>query len=96
MTGIVLWIVRVVVLLFVVRLVLRMLYPTTARRSAPRRPARVPERSGGTLVRDPHCGTYIPESRALVVGHGADAWHFCSAACRDAWMAAHSGAQAKA
>ena len=58
------WIVRILLILMVLRLVLRWLFP-------PRRPlqdgakARRPERLGGELVRDPHCGTYIPkETRA--------------------------------
>jgi YHS domain-containing protein len=45
----------------------------------------VPERLGGTLVRDPHCGTYILESTALQVRAGHETLHFCSAACRDAY-----------
>jgi YHS domain-containing protein len=44
-----------------------------------------PERSGGTLVRDPQCGTYIPESRAIRVGSGDRTLYFCSNACRDAY-----------
>jgi hypothetical protein len=51
----------------------------------------VGERKGGTLVRDPNCGTYIPEARAITLGSGSHALHFCSAACRDAYTAAHRG-----
>ena len=97
MTALLLWIVRVIVLLLVIRLVVRGVYSAIGQRQAPRRPSRrVPERAGGTLVRDPQCGTYIPEARALVLGRGADALHFCSATCRDAWTAAHGSARAKA
>ena len=45
------------------------------------RPRPVGERAGGTLVRDPNCGTYIPESRAIAAG----SLRFCSTACRDAY-----------
>ena len=96
MTGFLLWFVRLIVLLVVVRLIVRGMYSLIGQRHAPRPTSRVPERAGGTLVRDPHCGTYVPESNALVVGRGAEALHFCSATCRDAWMAAHGGARAKA
>ncbi len=80
------WILRVVVILFILRLLLHTLFP---QRVAARRggggPAGRRERLGGALVRDPHCGTYIPKSRAIVVGAGPSALHFCSTTCRDAF-----------
>ena len=96
MTPLLLWLVRVVVLLLVIRMIVRAVYSAIGRRQVPRPTSRVPERVGGALVRDPQCGTYVPESRALVLGRGPDALHFCSAACRDAWASAHGGARAKA
>ena len=96
MTAVLLWFVRLLVLVLVVRLIVRGMYSVLGQRQAHKPTSRMPERAGGTLVRDPHCGTYVPESRALVVGHGADALHFCSTTCRDAWMAAHGNARAKA
>ena len=89
MLVILLWVARILVVMFVVRLLLQALFgrrPATLRRPA----ARTTERLGGTLVRDPQCGTYIPESKALTIGKGASARHFCSVACRDKWTAAHS------
>jgi len=86
MTGLLLWILRVLVILMVLRLVLRLF--SGRRAVAPPRQRRAPQRLGGTLVRDPQCGTYVPESSALVVRSGSGTWHFCSAACRDAWRAA--------
>jgi hypothetical protein len=78
------WIIRKIVILLIVRLVWRALFnrQLAARRqqAGPRRRA---ERAGGALVRDPQCGTYIPQSRAIVVGHGARALYFCSTTCRD-------------
>ena len=47
------------------------------------------ERAGGALVRDPQCGTYVIQSRALQIGSGDHAHFFCSDTCRTAWMAAH-------
>ena len=82
--------VRIIIILVIVRLVLR--WVASLRAASPRRSRTVPERTGGTLVRDPHCGTYVPEARALTAG----GMFFCSASCRDAWMAAHGqGARMK-
>lgn len=44
-----------------------------------------PERLGGELVRDPNCGTFVPKSRAVVIGTGEGAVYFCSTTCRDAY-----------
>ena len=80
---ILLWIIRIIVLLILIRMVLRLLFP---RGLQPRRPTGGSlERSGGTLVRDPHCGTYVPPQGAPSIGSGASAVYFCSAACRDAY-----------
>jgi hypothetical protein len=87
------WIARLVFIIFVLRAISRLFgAPASAgaRRAGSAPPRQPPERAGGTLVRDPQCGTYIPLSRALTVGGGADALHFCSSACRDAWTAAHA------
>jgi YHS domain-containing protein len=51
------------------------------------RAKRRPERIGGTLVRDPQCGTYLPKDRALAATSSGETNYFCSDACRDAWAA---------
>jgi hypothetical protein len=74
--------------LLVVLLVLRMLFRMVAsRRSVP---TRASQRIGGTLVRDPHCGTYLPPERALTLTTSDGVLHFCSASCRDAWTSSHA------
>lgn len=70
---------RVLFLLFVVRLIGRFLV------SQLRSGAERPHVSGkaGALVRDRVCNTFLPRERALtalVAGHEE---HFCSASCRD-------------
>lgn len=83
-----LWIVRVLAILLLLRLVVRMLFGTRtpmSRRGAPRTQPKSPERLGGELVRDPQCGTYIPKSRAIAVGAGDAKQYFCSTNCRDAY-----------
>jgi YHS domain-containing protein len=73
------------VLFFVIRLVTRLFLSGGASASRPAAPP--PERSGGTLVRDPECGTFIPESRAIQMRTGGTVLFFCSTACRDAYAA---------
>ena len=85
-----LWIVRVLVILFVIRLVVSFLRGTLVASRTPttrRGPSGTPERMGGKLVRDPECGTYIPEERAVRYGRGDRAEFFCSVECRDKWLA---------
>ena len=88
MTVILLWILRVLVVLFVLRLLLRAIFPRgIAAPGAPGGPRRTrTERIGGELVRDPQCGTYIPKDRAVVSGSGAKALFFCSTTCRDQYV----------
>jgi hypothetical protein len=85
MTVVLLWIVRILVVLFVLRLLLRAV--TGARSPASqRRQARI----GGSLVRDPQCGTYLPPARALTLSSRGQVLHFCSDRCRDAWASSHA------
>jgi hypothetical protein len=85
------WFIRALFVLLVVRMVLRLFVPSRppqASRGPARGPAgggRTPEVVGGELVRDPQCGTYVPKARALTVGTGEKILYFCSAACRDAY-----------
>ena len=44
--------------------------------------ARAPDRRG-VLVRDPVCGTYVPQDRAVAVVQNGQPLFFCSVACRD-------------
>jgi hypothetical protein len=85
--GVVLWIVRILILLLILRYVLRLVFSLLqSARSTSGRPVSsggTLERAGGELVRDPQCGTYIPKSRAVVAGSGADAKYFCSIECRN-------------
>ena len=82
MSVLLLWVIRILVVLIVLRFVLRAV--------AGRRPQgrRAQQRLGGTLVRDPQCGTYLPPARALAVSHRGEVLHFCSDRCRDAWATA--------
>lgn len=89
---IVLWVLRALAMLLLIRLILRALFPGR-RGSGSRGPAggtgRV-ERAGGELVRCEACGTYVPKDRA-VVSSGGSARHFCTPACRDGQPASARG-----
>jgi hypothetical protein len=66
---------RVLVVLFVVRLVVRFVANLfVGLRSEPVAPA---------LVRDRVCNTFLPRDRALTLLVAGREEHFCSAACRD-------------
>lgn len=93
------WIGRFLLILFVVRLVLRLFTPSAARRGpAPGgaspggpfggRPPQ-PERIGGQLVRCAQCGTYVPETAVIPVSQGGDIQHLCSDTCRQEYAAVH-------
>ena len=83
------WIVRILAVLLLLRMLLRYFFrPKSAEargRRGPRAAPKAPERLGGELVRDPQCGTYVPKSRAIVLGSGVGALYFCSTNCRDAY-----------
>ena len=88
--NLILWIIRILVILFVIRLVLRFLYGLAGGSSepqAPRKPKKPATIEGGQLVRDPNCGTYVAIGRALREGSGDNAVYFCSETCRNAWAA---------
>lgn len=94
MTVILLWILRVLVVLFVMRLLLRAVVPRRVGAPARSRQTRR-ERIGGELVRDPQCGTYVPKARAVVSGTGSKALYFCSTTCRDKYFSAEAAAKAR-
>ena len=98
------WIGRFLLILFVVRLVLRMFTPSPARGgpaaggARPRGPfgggpfagrQPQPEKIGGQLVRCSRCGTHVPETSVISVSRGGDILKFCSDTCRQAYAVAH-------
>jgi hypothetical protein len=89
MVGLIEFLGDAIVFFLVMRLVWRVIQSFTAAPPATKRgrPQPTPERAGGTLVRCPQCGTYVPESRAVRVGSGSTSNAFCSVACRDEYAA---------
>jgi YHS domain-containing protein len=86
--GLLEWIGRALFVFFIFRVVARLFSGGARPASRGAAPTGNPEREGGTLVRDPQCGTYVPKSRSFQVGHGATALYFCSTDCRDKYAAA--------
>lgn len=87
------WILRIFVLLFILKMI-RQYLGGPAQRSPNARPGnargKAIERQGGQLVRDPHCGTYIPMNSSVHLVSGRETLYFCSASCRDAYRKAQS------
>jgi YHS domain-containing protein len=38
------------------------------------------------MVKDPVCGTYVVQSRALMASRGEETAWFCSPECQNAWQ----------
>jgi YHS domain-containing protein len=89
------WIGRVLLILFVVRLIVS-LFRSGASRSTGASPnaggARPSNRGGrkekigAKLVRDPQCGTYVSETSAIRASRHGETLHFCSERCRDQYL----------
>jgi uncharacterized protein len=86
------WLLRLVLLLLLASMLLRAGYRllegviegATGPRS--RRRGGVPSK-GTQMVRDPVCGTFVVQSRALTAVRGGQAAWFCSEECRRRWQA---------
>jgi hypothetical protein len=74
------WILRLLVALFLLRLVLRAIFGDNAKQRRVRQTKQRQERIGGTLVRCAQCGTHVPQANTITVGGQT----FCSATCREA------------
>ena len=77
------WLIRFLVLVLLVRLVWKLLSGVVGR--AARQP-QVPPAKGLPLVRDPVCGTYIDQTRAVALRRKGETHYFCSENCRTAFQ----------
>lgn len=82
---------RVVFLLFLMRLVVRFL-ASLARPWPEARPASPTPQAAGELVRDRICNTFVPRERTIAARVDGREERFCSTACRDRALAAVSRA----
>lgn len=76
------WLVRLLIAVLVVRAIWGFVASLIDGASGP---APVRPRKSTPLVRDPVCGTYIQQSRALAVRAGEKTHYFCSEDCRRAF-----------
>ncbi len=73
------WLLRFLLGLLVVWVVWRLLSGMVDGAAGPRR---VPPQRAVPLVRDPVCGTFVDQSRALTTKRGGAVHYFCSEGCR--------------
>ena len=77
------WLIRFLVVVLLVRLVWKFLAGVVE--GAARRPQVLPTK-GVPLVRDPVCGTYVDQARALTHRRKGELHYFCSESCRTAFQ----------
>jgi len=53
--------------------------------SSPRTSQKQPGK-GEKMVKDPQCGTYVPQSEALSATRSGETYYFCSSECRDKFL----------
>ena len=75
---------RILLILFVVRLIVR---AVAALFRPSRQPREAPKMAGVDLVRDHVCNTALPRDRAIRAVIAGREEHFCSARCRDQALA---------
>jgi hypothetical protein len=92
--GFLVQLLRVLAVLFVVRLMLRAIAGfLRGRSSQDPAPKQAPGGAQGTeLVRDRICNTFLPKARAVRAMIGGHEEHFCSTECRDRALLAASRA----
>ena len=80
------WLIRVLLLLLLAMLLVRAVWRLFGGivEGAGRSAAGVPQR-GTRMVRDPVCGTFVVQSRALSATAGGETAWFCSDTCRVRW-----------
>ena len=73
------WILRTLIVLVIVRAIWRFLSGVVGGAVGQQR---IPPQRGVPLVRDPVCGTFVDQSRALTASRGETLHYFCSERCR--------------
>ena len=92
MFRLILWLISAILLISFLRSVIGVVAKGLSailnpRQTPPRGPSAGTVPLTGELKRDPVCGTYISTSTSLKHGAGSETVHFCSAACRDKFLA---------
>ena len=80
------WLVRLLIIVLVIRALWSLFAGIVSGASKPRqRKTAGDDGRSLPLVRDPVCGTFVQQSRALAVHAGGRTHYFCSEKCRDAF-----------
>ncbi len=87
------WIIRIALILVLILLVVRagwrllggVIEGAVSTGPAGGRGARVPK-AGTKMVKDPVCGTYVVQSKALSASSDGETAWFCSSECQRAWQ----------
>ena len=86
------WILRILLFMLLVAVVLRSAYRFLhgviegAGMGSPRVSNRRRAQVTGHMVKDPVCGTYVVQGRALTAVRGQQTAWFCSPRCQQAWL----------
>ena len=82
------WLVRFILFTILITLVVRavMKFFGGVVEGASGRPRRTPMPPAARMVKDPVCGTYVVQERALVASRGSETAWFCSPECQKAWQ----------
>ena len=91
--GLLVGLLRLLFILLVVRLVGRFVSAVVRGYRGQFATPTAPSLGARELVRDPVCGTFVADDRALTATVSGEIEHFCSTACRDLAL---SGARPKA
>jgi YHS domain-containing protein len=88
------WLIRLLLFLLLIVLVLQALgklfqgfFEGVTGQPSKRRARGGPPSRGHAMVRDPICGTFVVQSRALTAARGGETAWFCSEHCRREWQA---------
>ena len=81
------WLVRLLIAVLIIRALWGFFRGIFRGASEPPRQRKTADAEGRSLplVRDPVCGTFVQQSRALAVHAGGRTHYFCSEKCRDAF-----------
>jgi YHS domain-containing protein len=83
------WLVRVILFTLLIALLVRAagrLFRGIVEGASGRSGARPPAPRGTKMVKDPVCGTYVVQSKALTASRGSETAFFCSPECQHAWQ----------
>ena len=80
------WIVRLLIAVLIIRLLWSFFHGIFSGATEPRRKSSGAADKSLPLARDPVCGTFVQQSRALEARSGGQVHYFCSEKCRQTFM----------